>query len=195
MDRKVTTILRIWARAGEREPASPVAIDLQALVAARARAFGRRAGERGLELRAPEGARRAVVECDASRLEAVLDVLLDNAVEHGSPGGPITWSIELAADGAAIEIRNAQVGLAAADAELVLEPFWSSAAARGASRHCGLGLALARSLCVPPELDLRIEIPPGRFVARVAVRGEPRDPAHRPPGRAQRTIASGSSGR
>src|SRR5688572_5677010 len=105
MDRKVTTILTVWARSGERERHVPSRVDLRELVATRARTVARRAVERGLELRGPgsldhDGAKPAVVECDARRLETVLDVRLDNAVDHGTPAEPITWSIARTAGGA-----------------------------------------------------------------------------------------------
>lgn len=100
----------------------------------------------------------------ASALRQVLDVLVDNALEHGA--GAITVRARPAAHGVAVEVGDEGEGIAGA-----VEAIWT----RGVGRSHGIGLALARTLAEEDGARL------------VVVRARPRPifalilPALRPP--------------
>jgi len=76
-------------------------------------------------------------------LDAVLGNLIDNAYQHG--GATVTVTITAELHGARLTLRVADdgVGISAANAARVFEPFFTTARDRG---NTGLGLAIIRSL-------------------------------------------------
>ena len=85
---------------------------------------------------------------DADALRRAVDNLIGNAFAHG--GAPVKIAGIATGDGASatyrIVIRDHGPGIPAAQRQEALKPFTRLDAARGASGHCGLGLAVAQSV-------------------------------------------------
>ena len=89
----------------------------------------------------------AVVAGDPARLERVLHNLLDNAVSFSPPGAPI--EIEIAADEGhvALAVSDHGPGIPAEERDKVFDRFHSlRPAGEDFASHCGLGLAIARTI-------------------------------------------------
>jgi signal transduction histidine kinase len=127
---------------------------------------------RSLQLAAGPAQRRDVrvdldapAECwtqiDSSLLERVLDNLLLNAAEHAPEGGKVQVIMRCDEDCIHLRIGNAAPELEHRDLERLGERFWRKSPAREASRHGGLGLALARSLAELMHLRLEFHLEQG----------------------------------
>jgi signal transduction histidine kinase len=102
-----------------------------------------------------DGAPKIVASCtlgdeatagDASRMRAILDNLLANALEYAPAGTTVTVGATAAAARFEVAVRNRRPdGLTGPDLERFFEPFWSKAPHGGATPHSGLGLFVARS--------------------------------------------------
>jgi len=103
-------------------------------------------------------------------LAQLVDNLLDNAVKYGPPGGPIRLHIAQRDGSVELAVADSGPGIAAEDLPHVFDPFFRSAAARGAGvRGVGLGLSVARRIAEAMGARLTAESEPGRgsrFVVR-----------------------------
>jgi two-component system sensor histidine kinase MprB len=86
----------------------------------------------------------ALAEGDADALRRAVGNLIENAVVHGPAGTPVAVSLVYEAGRAAITVRDAGSGPAAADREHLFERFWRGADATGRAGS-GLGLPIAAS--------------------------------------------------
>jgi two-component system OmpR family sensor kinase/two-component system sensor histidine kinase BaeS len=87
-----------------------------------------------------------IVQADSDRVAQVLRNLLVNAVRHTPPGGSVTVTAGLTADGVEIAVSDTGEGIAPDDLPHVFERFWRADAARSRTGGTGLGLAVAQSL-------------------------------------------------
>jgi heavy metal sensor kinase len=114
-----------------------------------------------------------VVQGDAAALRRVLLNLVDNAVKYTPAGGRVVISLERTPEGAALVVEDTGIGIEAADAQRVFEPFVRLDAGRSRDAGgSGLGLAIARSIVVAHGGTLDIESRPGagsRFAIRLPV--------------------------
>lgn len=108
------------------------------------------------------------VSTDPALLERILDNLLLNAAEYAPPHGRLCVLLEPDADGWRLRIGNPAPELDAEDLAHLGERFWRKSAAREASRHGGLGLALARTLAGVLGLELTFVLEDGMLWARLA---------------------------
>lgn len=76
---------------------------------------------------------------DHSRLERVLDNLVNNAVKYSPNGGPVTVGVARDGDRAVVTVRDAGVGIPAGDLPRIFEPFHR---AGNAEARAGNGLGL-----------------------------------------------------
>jgi signal transduction histidine kinase len=158
-DRLEGTIADLLAHARQRSAGLPVTVNLNAVAhdhAARWRPVFARAGRR-LEV---AGGRDALVSASRGTVGQILDVLLDNALQHGS--GTVRIAVTVDARTASIAVADAGPGVSAADTERIFE--------RGDSRTggTGIGLHLARALAQADQGSLRVlEGPPTRFELRL----------------------------
>jgi two-component system, OmpR family, osmolarity sensor histidine kinase EnvZ len=83
---------------------------------------------------------------DADGLKRAIDNLIANAFAHGGPPVTITGIADAGDDSYHVVIGDHGPGIPAAQREEALRPFTRLDAARGASGHCGLGLAVAQSI-------------------------------------------------
>ena len=107
----------------------------------------------------------APAECwtqtDSALLERVLDNLLLNAAEHAPQGSEVHVRLRCKEGRIDLGIGNRAPELEPTDLERLGERFWRKSPAREASRHGGLGLALARSLAQLLRLDLDFRLEDG----------------------------------
>ncbi len=134
LDRIDSTVAHLLAFARDAVPPSSTS-SLQDTVMAAKQRFDPRATatERTLVV---TGTVNDHVQASASSIEQVLDVLLDNALDHGQ--GQITMTLRAIAGGAAIDINDEGALSDDVDDETLFR--------RGHGHNNGIGLALARSL-------------------------------------------------
>ena len=136
--------------------------------------------QRTLHLAAGPARRRAVqfdadvpaecwVQTDAALLERIVDNLVLNAAEYAPNGSTVEVQLTGSAAGARLRIGNLAPDLRSDDLERLGERFWRKSATREASRHGGLGLALARSLA--DLLGLRLAFSLDEGMLRVELDG------------------------
>ncbi|HMG23922.1 MAG TPA: ATP-binding protein [Kofleriaceae bacterium] len=86
----------------------------------------------------------AIATTDRDKLRVVIGNLLSNAVEYTAPGG---WIELTAGGGALLDVVDSGPPIPPEQLERIFDRMWRGDAARSASGlHCGIGLALARSL-------------------------------------------------
>jgi len=99
----------------------------------------------GVELHRPSGV--LGVLGDATRLEQVLDNLLDNASRHTHDGGRISLSVVAGGDTLMLTVSDNGIGITAATLSTIFEPFVQDAHALGYSdAGLGIGLTVVRAL-------------------------------------------------
>jgi PAS domain S-box-containing protein len=131
-------------------PADRREIDLAPFLARIVDRYRQPATRKGITLSVTlAGGTCAQAQVDAARLEAVLEVLLGNAVKF-SPGGAIRLTVDQPDDGRALRFQVADegIGIPAAERNRVFELFYQ--VDQGTSRRyggLGLGLFVARQLC------------------------------------------------
>lgn len=81
---------------------------------------------------------------DPDRVSQVLTNLLGNAVEHGSPDGPVTVDLTSEADAVVISVHNHGIPIPAALARRIFDPMKGGKS--GSSSHLGLGLYIAERI-------------------------------------------------
>ncbi|MEO7987053.1 MAG: HAMP domain-containing sensor histidine kinase [Gemmatimonadales bacterium] len=86
-----------------------------------------------------------VAPVDPECLHQVLLNLLDNAVKHGGPSGPVTVRAALHRGYARLEVEDTGPGVAAADGERIWEPFVRLGGSEAVAGS-GIGLAVVRHL-------------------------------------------------
>jgi signal transduction histidine kinase len=108
--------------------------------------FIARAGQRGLRFENTVGPDATTVS-DRDKLRLVLRNLLANAVDYTERGGRVVVS---SGDGALLDVYDSGPAIAAHLVPRLFERFFRGDGARaGGGAHCGIGLALVSSLCVP----------------------------------------------
>lgn len=147
-------------------------VDLLVLADAMVGARGRRGANRDCRLiLSHAGDHEAIVAGVATRLERVLENLLDNAVSFSPPGGLIRIAITASAEQVIVEIRDEGPGIPPQARERVFERFHSlRPAGEDFGAHSGLGLAIARTIVEAHDGTLSAQDPmPGERGARLVV--------------------------
>jgi signal transduction histidine kinase len=134
LDRIESTITHLLALARDTIPGdSTVRLDLAAANAGVRWEARARQESRGITV---NGTGTVTTRGSTASVEQVLDVLIDNAFQHGDGDITITW--RSLAGGGAIDVTDQGSSLTSADAERIFT--------RGQGRTTGIGLALARAL-------------------------------------------------
>ena len=84
------------------------------------------------------------VAADRALLEVLINNLLDNAIRHGGPPGPVTVRCLQLADVAVLEVADRGPGVEDAELELLGNRFYRGAHAHGAGS--GLGLSIVQRI-------------------------------------------------
>jgi signal transduction histidine kinase len=118
------------------------------------------AKEREIELvvRPDEGS--PTVEADPDRLQQVLLILLDNAIQHTPKGGRVTVAVGRQGRDALVEVEDTGAGIAPEHLPRVFDRFYRADQAR-ARGGTGLGLAIARTLVEAHGGELTLASAPG----------------------------------
>ena len=190
MEAIVTTLLALARCHAGTEVAQPSRVDLGEAVAASWRKFARRAESRGLRASVDTSA-GTMVQTDRGLLAPVFDNLFSNAVEYTPRGGDVRCSFARAGDRITLTVANATAGLGAEDLPRLCEPFWRKDAARCASSHSGLGLALVEAYAKLLGIELKLGLSADNEISVALifpVASDPPDatPHPRPPGPATR---------
>jgi signal transduction histidine kinase len=103
------------------------------------------------------------VRAQPALLTQVVGNLIDNACKYSDPGTPVTVSLTVDAGEAVLAVDDAGIGIEAADAARVFEPFFRSACVRRRG-IAGVGLGLAVAARVVKAFGGRMEVrsTPGR---------------------------------
>ncbi|GBC87299.1 Sensor protein KdpD [bacterium HR12] len=94
------------------------------------------------------------VMIDPVQIDQVLTNVLENAIRFSPPGGEIQIVLAPWRDGVQIRVTDQGPGVPPEERELVFEPFYRGAGARGGS---GLGLAIARAIVLAHGGRIRME--------------------------------------
>jgi len=143
--------------AASKEP-QPIAGCLSSVVGFLAPALDARGVRVSLDVSVVDGDQ---VLADRNLLEALLLILLSNALDAVADGSNIDVRCLRTAGGQRIEIRIADEGCGIAPSQLphVFEPFYTT---KGPGKGTGLGLAIARSIVLEHGGSIRLESAPGR---------------------------------
>jgi signal transduction histidine kinase len=137
-------------------------VDLAALAREALELVEPSAAARGLAVSLDVGAAPLPARTDAAKLRQILLNLLVNAVKF-TERGEVGLSLAAGDDEVRIAVRDTGMGVDAADAERIFEPFWQ--VQRGTTRQAGgtgLGLTITRRLARLLGGDIRVESEPGR---------------------------------
>ncbi len=118
--------------------------DLRLLVEHAVELFRPSATTHELAVLTPRGP--VLVECDATRIEQVLNNLVSNALKYSPGGGRVTIATSLEGTDAVVEVSDEGIGIAPEDRERIFEPFRRTAESRELVPGVGLGLSVARKI-------------------------------------------------
>jgi signal transduction histidine kinase len=135
----------------------PAQIDLADLVSRRWRALEGRANARGLrlDLRRPSD---VTITSDPVLLAAILNNLLENAVDYATRGTDIGVELKVDETQFAVSVQNDTADLTPQDLDEMFTRFWRRDRARAGGEHSGLGLSLARAFAETLACDLRAQL-------------------------------------
>lgn len=124
----------------------PSKMDIGHLVQRTVQGFEASAKDKGVELHSdiPQGLHP--VTADASRMEQVLGILLDNAVRHTPSGGSISVALRQMNDETQLSVRDTGEGIPTAALPHIFERFYHLQPDAGQDGRSGLGLAIAQAI-------------------------------------------------
>jgi signal transduction histidine kinase len=123
-------------------------LDLNDILGVCVRMIDERLQDAGLTLRVQTLRERMIVRVDSRVMQQILLNLLSNAVKFTPRGGSIVVSAtHVEGEGVCLAVKDTGIGIAAADIDLVLQPFGQVEGALNRKfKGTGLGLPLAKSL-------------------------------------------------
>jgi signal transduction histidine kinase len=141
---QLLTELLTLARERERPPAEP--IELERAVAAAGERWEGPAESSGHELLVREDGPAATVAASRDDLAAILDNLIENALNYSPPGTAVTVEWDAGGGQATLAVLDEGPGIAAEEGDLVFERFYRGSASRGGAAGTGLGLSVVEAL-------------------------------------------------
>ncbi|MCP3061266.1 PAS domain S-box protein [Myxococcus sp. K38C18041901] len=131
------------ARAGERIPIRPCAMDLHALARKVVDEVLLAHPRRDIQVEIQGDGR---LEADADRLAQVVSNLVGNALQHSAPDSRVRVHLREAGDGVILEVHNVGTPIAAALLPTLFEPYRRGPEARSGQGSIGLGLYISRQI-------------------------------------------------
>lgn len=86
--------------------------------------------------------------CDRQRIEQAVIILLDNAFSYTPPGGSITLNLYSSHKKYYIQVIDTGTGICDSDKEKIFDRFYQADSSRSRKEHFGLGLAIAKEICI-----------------------------------------------
>ena len=156
--RTVTDLLTL-AREGQRPPA-PAPLALSAAGEAAVQRWRGVAEERDLGLALRDHSGGARVRASAEDVAAVLDNLVENALDHTAPGTTVAIELDAAGGDGRLAVLDAGPGLGPGEEERVFERFFRGSSRSSRPGGSGLGLTIVRVLARRWGGDARIATRP-----------------------------------
>lgn len=138
--------LLLLSRAEAGDHAEGKQTDVSAVAQDLLRRFRAVADTRGVRL-AGELSPGVHAAADPAHLEAVTDILLDNAIKYTPPDGTVTVSTCVEGSDAVLRVRDTGIGFSDAEASRLFDRFYRADAQQvQQSRGSGLGLSIAKAI-------------------------------------------------
>ncbi len=120
-------------------------VDVGAVVAGAVERISEAAGQRRVEVRAPDPASSAPMRGSPVQLESAVFNLLDNAVKFSEPGGTVELEVARHDGGVTVSVRDHGIGIPRPEQDRIFERFYRVDKARSRlTGGTGLGLAIVR---------------------------------------------------
>ena len=120
-------------------------VDVGAVVAGAVERISEAAGQRRVEVRAPDPAPPAPMRGSPVQLESAVFNLLDNAVKFSEPGGTVELEVARHDGGVTVSVRDRGIGIPRPEQDRIFERFYRVDKARSRlTGGTGLGLAIVR---------------------------------------------------
>lgn len=120
-------------------------VDVGAVVAGAVERISEAAGQRQVEVRAPDPAPSAPMRGSPVQLESAVFNLLDNAVKFSEPGGTVELEVARHDGGVTVSVRDRGIGIPRPEQDRIFERFYRVDKARSRlTGGTGLGLAIVR---------------------------------------------------
>ncbi len=143
MTQLVTTLLFLARVDAQRTARNRTPVLLNEVAARVAESFKPVAAAKNIALRS-EIAADAVCQGDESQLRQVIEILLDNAIQHMDAGGEIVVSLHPGGSKLWLMVADTGEGIAAEHLQKIFDRFYQVDASR--SQGLGLGLSIAKSI-------------------------------------------------
>jgi signal transduction histidine kinase len=124
----------------------PAATDIGDLVERAIADFGAQAQADNVALTSQLPTQLPPVTGDASRIEQVLGILLDNALRHTPADGQVTLQVRRVDGETWVSVHDTGQGIPAEDSPHVFDRFYRARSERERPEGSGLGLAIARAI-------------------------------------------------
>jgi len=104
------------------------------------------------------------IPIDRTRIERILDNLIDNAIKYSPDGGEVRVSARIETDQLVVSVRDQGIGIAAVDAEKLFQPFarLETHLPSSSIKGIGLGLVVCRRLVEAHGGSIWVESEPGK---------------------------------
>ena len=120
-------------------------VDMGAVVAGAVERISEAAGQRRVEVRAPDPAPSVPMRGSPVQLESAVFNLLDNAVKFSEPGGTVELEVARHDGGVTVSVRDRGIGIPRPEQDRIFERFYRVDKARSRlTGGTGLGLAIVR---------------------------------------------------
>ena len=121
------------------------AVDLSQLVSDAALSFQLLYEEKGTDLRCT--AQEAIqIQGSEQQLYQLMDVLLDNALKYGTPGGTVSVALRSGGRSCTLSVANPGEPISGEDLKKIFKRFYRADKARSLNGSYGLGLSIAESI-------------------------------------------------
>lgn len=133
-------------------------VELGRLVLGETLVFEAVAFEKGLRLSCDAIDENICVYGNEERLGQLVSILLDNAMEHSTPGGEVSVSLCLKHNKACLSVINTGEEIPKEQRGLIFERFYRGDFSRtGGENHYGLGLAIAKAVVMVHKGNISVE--------------------------------------